>query len=53
MENDGFDVPPPEGWVEGELMPGEIDPNAPKPKWYVVTMGPIPDAKKSLYDVIN
>jgi hypothetical protein len=53
-EHEGFDIPPPEGWVEGELMPGPpVDPNAPKPKWYTLTMGPIPDSKKSQYDVVN
>jgi hypothetical protein len=53
MENDSFDVPPPDGWVEGELMPPPVDPNAPKPKWYTLTMGPIPAEKKPFYDVVN
>jgi hypothetical protein len=54
METEGFDVPPPDGWVEGELMPPPAaDPNAPKPKWYTLTMGPIPEDKAPFYDVVD
>lgn len=48
-----FDVPPPEGWVEGKLMPPPANVQTDKPKWYTLTMGEIPADKKSLYDVVN
>lgn len=50
METEEFDVPPPEGWVEGERMPG---PPPEKPHWYELTRGPCPADQRSKYIVIE
>lgn len=39
----------PEGWVEGELMPG---PPPPKPKWYEDTSGPIPPERAADFEFV-
>lgn len=49
-KNKGFDVPPPEGWKEGDRMPG---PPAEKPNWYELTQGPCPADRKPFFNVVK
>ncbi len=42
----------PDGWVEGERMPPPPSTGV-KPKWYTMTMGPIPADRKPFFDVVS